>query len=300
MQPICIYHKKDLDGKCSAAIVQHSLYESVELYGMDYGDPIPWEKLENRKVIMVDFSFQPFSDMIKLKTCASSLVWIDHHKSAIEDAATHNFESSGFRDIDYAACELTWAYFRGMPVGSLTKECLDSMPQGVRLLGRYDIWKHEEDANTLFFQLGMKCYDTRPTSNVWISVLRGGVAFIDEVVDKGKLIADYVKRQNAGIARTFCFEMEWEGVRIIAANVPGNSQIFDGVFDPEKHDMMCLFTLTPKLHWTVSFYSTKSDVDCSALAKKCGGGGHKKAAGFSCATLPFSSLIMQRVSCFVA
>ena len=31
--------------------------------------------------------------------------------------------------------------------------------------------------------------------------------------------------------------------------------------------------------WSYSLYTTK-DIDCSALAKKYGGGGHKKAAGF--------------------
>ena len=33
-------------------------------------------------------------------------------------------------------------------------------------------------------------------------------------------------------------------------------------------------------HWSFSIYTTKDDIDCSAIAKKRGGGGHKKAAGF--------------------
>ena len=40
--------------------------------------------------------------------------------------------------------------------------------------------------------------------------------------------------------------------------------------------------------WTVSIYSTNKNIDCSELAKKYGGGGHKGAAGFQCENLPFS------------
>jgi nanoRNase/pAp phosphatase (c-di-AMP/oligoRNAs hydrolase) len=37
----------------------------------------------------------------------------------------------------------------------------------------------------------------------------------------------------------------------------------------------------------VSLYSTRDDIDCGAIAKTYGGGGHKGAAGFQCDTLPF-------------
>ena len=42
MNPICFYHKADLDGVCSAAIVKHFVPE-CELYGIDYGDEYPWD-----------------------------------------------------------------------------------------------------------------------------------------------------------------------------------------------------------------------------------------------------------------
>jgi nanoRNase/pAp phosphatase (c-di-AMP/oligoRNAs hydrolase) len=43
--------------------------------------------------------------------------------------------------------------------------------------------------------------------------------------------------------------------------------------------------------FTVSVYSTNPNIDCGAICKKYGGGGHKGAAGFQCKELPF-----QRVS----
>ncbi len=39
-------------------------------------------------------------------------------------------------------------------------------------------------------------------------------------------------------------------------------------------------------NYTVSLY-TKKDIDVSIIAKKYGGGGHKKSADFVCKKLPF-------------
>lgn len=64
-----------------------------------------------------------------------------------------------------------------------------------------------------------------------------------------------------------------------------NSQIFDSVYDPNKHDGMLTFAWKKGM-WTVSMYGTKG-IDLSAIAKKHGGGGHKQACGFQCDELPF-------------
>ena len=44
MTPICFYHRADYDGVCSAAIVK-KFVPDCELYGIDYGDPFPWDKV---------------------------------------------------------------------------------------------------------------------------------------------------------------------------------------------------------------------------------------------------------------
>lgn len=36
----------------------------------------------------------------------------------------------------------------------------------------------------------------------------------------------------------------------------------------------------PDGRWTISLYTTHDDVDCGAIAKKYGGGGHRQASGF--------------------
>ncbi len=59
----------------------------------------------------------------------------------------------------------------------------------------------------------------------------------------------------------------------------------DGYIEP--YDLMITFVRRKDKLWNVSLYSTKPDVDCGAIAKSFGGGGHKGAAGFQCDELPF-------------
>ena len=64
------------------------------------------------------------------------------------------------------------------------------------------------------------------------------------------------------------------------------SQLFDSVFDPQKHDVMIAFGWDGN-KWNVSLRSAKNGPDVSVLAKKYKGGGHVHSSGFQCQELPF-------------
>lgn len=193
MKPICFYHKADLDGVCSAAIVKHFVPE-CELYGIDYGDEFPWDlvrpgpeadtdplwmhlfKPENgykcgdnwetltvkkRTVYMVDFSL-PYEGMVRLAE-VSNLTWLDHHKTALE--ANAGLRARGMRDTTRAACELAWAWMslfpdpEKMPDSYTFEEFDGDLPEAVRLLGRYDVWDkdHPEwESRILPFQYAIR------------------------------------------------------------------------------------------------------------------------------------------------
>jgi oligoribonuclease NrnB/cAMP/cGMP phosphodiesterase (DHH superfamily) len=277
--PVCFYHVADLDGKCSGAIVNKALKGDVELYGYDYGWPFPWGKVFGRDVIMVDVSLQPASDMLKLASEAKSFTWIDHHKSAIEEADKLGLQADGVRKVGLAACELCWRYY--FP---------DSrMPLAVELLGRYDVWDHS-NPDALPFQYGARLKLPDACHTYWSEVLVSvGACAVDPIISDGRLILAYETEQNRKRAGALAFETQIDGLRAIAANVGlTNSQLFDSVWDPERHDVMMPFYRSKKGYWTVSIYSTKPEIDCSVVAKAHGGGGHKGAAGFQCAELPFS------------
>ena len=125
---ICVYHKRDHDGRCSAAIVK-SKFADCKLIPMDYPLSFPWRDIpKGSDVIMCDFSL-PIQKMIHLAS-RCNLTWIDHHISIIEEANAANFSPKGLREIGRSGCELTWAYLYPKT----------NIPTAVHLLGRYDVW----------------------------------------------------------------------------------------------------------------------------------------------------------------
>lgn len=97
---------------------------------------------------------------------------------------------------------------------------------------------------------------------------------------------------NLGHTNSKVFDSVWrrecpncEGGKLLAP-APGCSEC-NGTGYLEPYDLMITFVRRTDKLWNVSLYSTKEDVDCGAIAKAFGGGGHKGAAGFQCKDLPF-------------
>ncbi len=291
--PICFFHSKDLDGHCCAAIVKEA-FPGVELYGIDYGDKFPWDKVVNRRVIMVDFSLQP-KEMIGLQLAAISVVWIDHHKSSIISAAKHGIGPGidgceGKLESGKAGCELTWEYFfPGKPI-----------PYFVRLLGRYDVWDHE-NPDVLLFHWGMLRNPTNlqldpdavtTWDGLWMDHRscagadkhRGG-ELVRKIIHDGTVIQDFMRQYYRNYAQTSAFETELLGVPVIAVCLlEGGSLALRDAYDPKRHKAMVLFGWS-KGEWDFSLRSDQMDV--SQLAGQfVGGGGHKEAAGFQTSVLP--------------
>ncbi len=272
----CFYHSSDLDGHCSGAIVKRR-YPDCDLIPVNYGDKFPWNDIApGEEVIMVDFSLQPFDDMLRLAALAA-LTWIDHHISAIREHEIHGLDATVVLDEARAGCELTWEHLKENR----------AMPRAVCLLGRYDVWDHS-DKDTLPFQYGMRLEDTDPERQAfWSGVFAKFSNKFRDILTNGKVVLRYIERENEKYAKACAFATQLDGLRCIAANrMLANSQTFDSVWDPNVYDAMLIFGWR-KDKWTVNLYSDKEDVDVSEVAKRYGGGGHREASGFSVDVLPF-------------
>ena len=111
---------------------------------------------------------------------------------------------------------------------------------------------------------------------------------IQRLIDEGEIINRYVDITNNKIASENAFPLDFDRYKFLAINHVGpGSKMLEGVFDEEKFDGMLIFRKSPG-GWVVSMYAgPKQKLDCGALAKKHGGGGHKDSAGFVCSKLPF-------------
>jgi len=278
MKTFCVYHSRDLDGRCSAAIVRHK-HPDVVLIGYDYGEPLDLEQFRDARVYMVDVSLQPFDRMITLaKLC--DLHWIDHHKTAIEEHAKTTSTILGRRQIGLAGCELTWA--------ELFPDT--NMPLGVHLLGRWDVWDKSDarrwDEEIMPFQYGMRALGNDPDNPLWRNLFEGGTMFVDESIDDGRLILSYERQQHAEAIRADGFPATFDGLRVLCMNRRScGSQTFEARWNHTDFDAMLSFGYDGK-KWSVSLYTDKPGVNVGEVARKRGGGGHERAAGFQCAQLP--------------
>jgi oligoribonuclease NrnB/cAMP/cGMP phosphodiesterase (DHH superfamily) len=275
-----IYHSRDLDGWCSGAILQKR-YPEARMIGYDYGEPIPLtEKDYEDDLIMADVSF-PAEDMVALATEIDSkgktFTWIDHHLAILKEMTAYsNLPMTMVLDTSIAACELCWNY------------CFpeDAMSPAVELLGKYDSWRNQDkkEWNELIlpFQYGMRVLcnslDTFPSALLMDAKRFNIHPAIADIIDTGRSILKYQDMQNEKACGA-AFEADFAGYKAICLNIGGaSSNTFKSVYDESKHDIMIPFTFS-KDKWIVSLYTTHN-IDCSALAKAWGGGGHAKAAGF--------------------
>lgn len=281
----CFYHSVDLDGQCSAALIKMA-YPDCEMIGINYGDDFPWTEIKQGELIyMVDFSLQPFEEMIRLDNICQ-LMWIDHHKSAIEEAIKVRWDINPTRlKIGIGACQLVWESLKSDGYFQEPDSQYIVQPTFVKLLAEYDVWNHS-DPRTLSFQYGMRLKDTSlENMDLWKSLF--DVEMVQAITEEGGTVLTYIKQENKKYCDAAAFETELDGLKCIAVNkMLTNSQLFDSVWDNTKYDAMLTFGFSGK-HWIISLYSDREDVDVSLIAKERGGGGHKGAAGFQCDELPF-------------
>ncbi len=295
---LCIYHSNDLDGKCSAAILQRE-YPKIELYGMGYGEKFPYDKLHSDTVLyMVDFSL-PIDEMIAVYQKVMRFVWIDHHKTAIDVAndAGSKFNPFGLRRVGAGACQLTWEH--------LYKTRL--VPAGIYYLSKYDVFDFEKGGDIEGFQFGMRSYDTSPMSDIWEKVFGEKTSAEDQnkIITEGYGIMRYRDQEYKEYLEMFGRTVKLpaippdeielqvykkgmkikDGHRCLAVNRgKGNTFMFQSA-DDDGFDIYIAFVMRPEGTWLVSLYSTT--VDVSEIAEKYEGGGHVNAAGFVCEELPF-------------
>jgi len=332
-----IYHDADFDGILSNEVCRHwlaKLYPDVAIhsYGWDYGRPVPtvwfdrptpeapscrqmgdWAEFDT--IYIVDLSVDELMARPELR---DKIVWIDHHKSAIEKWDTHEplfrgpFE--GYRIDGVAACRLCWQWLasengphgdpriHGADVYLPTlKNFVDravSEPELLRLAGEYDIWDHRDpDAKALQFGLralsheGFEALIDAQFNNDG-SEFGCGMAFnlLRKAVINGVGIKAYTDKVSAEYANQFAYPVDFEGLTFCALNGSGRNS--DAVQPAATvHDALLSWRLTPT-GVAVSLYHAlgHEHQDLSVIAKKHGGGGHRGACGFRCTLEQFMQL----------
>lgn len=301
MKNCVIYHRADFDGLFSREIAKRHFGEAAEYIGWDYGDPMPVVSSEVERIYMVDISIDGMMSDPRL-------VWIDHHKSAIEKYDPFGNKIHGYRIDGVAACRLAWQWFNNefSPENPYchvvcwnvpTKDAFVNRevhePLAVQLAGEYDIWD-KRDPRAELFQHGLRSVEELD----WPRLLsfdgpndNYASAYVAELLRGGEVLQRARARENESIIKAQGFTVQFEGLTFLACNAARyNSHLFTAGLTPE-HDGCLGFNYDgQKRRWRVSLYGVpgKPDVDLSQIAVRYGGGGHKQACGFECTVIPFT------------
>lgn len=289
-----VFYHNDNDGKCAAHIidrfynldsVDHCAQQLITFFPMQYGKQFPVDEIiETEKIYILDYSIEP-EEMAQLLEITQDIVWIDHHKTAIEKYNDAKLASiKGIRNINYSGCENTWKYLYPDK----------DMPIYVELIGDRDTWRNPKSPFVRDFHYALGIYDINPVNIIWKNIMKDTGKFISE----GNIIFRYAQQQNAFALQERGFWIDFHGYKTFAINsdTVKSSEFFADI-RPDADIWMSFRYIPNELkarykggYWTVSIYSDKIDV--SEIAKQYEyygktGGGHKGASGFLCANLDF-------------
>lgn len=258
MKTYLLYHGNCPDGFGSAYAAYKALGEdNVEYIPVKYGDELP--SIENDSIVYIcDFTF-PRETLISLNQRVKKLVVLDHHKTAKQDLEGLDF---AIFDMDRSGVGITWDYFHKTP-----------LPYFLQMVQDCDLWKFELE-DTKFAMSALRLYEFSFSS--WDYLVEN----TDELIKKGKVALELKNRtvnmicDNAYIAQLGDYEIPMVNATCHWSDVGDEL----GRRYPDALFTACYFdidTFTRK--WSLR---TRKDFDVSEVAKKYGGGGHKKAAGF--------------------
>lgn len=278
---ICIYHGNCADGFGAAyAVWKKYGDEEVEYYPGIYGGTPP--DVTDRDVIMVDFSYSR-EVVDRMAEQSSSLLILDHHKSAAEALAgyalspemgiynIHNWlnEDSiilngAIFDMERSGAMIAWEFFHpGEEIPQLIHHIQD------RDLWRFDLKATRDIQAALFsYPYDFKVWGQFMRLEYLVGLERDGVAInrkhfkdIDELIESAA--------QRAVIA----------GYDVPVLNAPYFYSSDAGAKMAKGEPFAACYWDTPDGR-AFSLRSDKDGEDVSEIAKLFGGGGHKHAAGF--------------------
>ena len=256
---LVIYHGGCTDGFGAAWAAWKLLGDRATYHPARYGEGPP--DVRGRNVVVLDFSYDNATTK-RLISEAKSFLVIDHHKSAMVDL--HDVTCTRF-DMNHSGAMLSWKFFHP------GKE----PPRMIRHIEDRDLWKWELPYSREF----SAAFDMIPFTFEDFDKFLDDSA-VDEAQERGAYILAYSKTVVSKVAKG-ATSRRIDGRHVLVVNSSHwMSEIGNAL------STRCDYALV--WYWDHSTRQVRGslrahheDSDVSEVAKKWGGGGHRKAAGFS-------------------
>lgn len=282
-----LYHAHCADGMASAWAAWKKLGDAAEYFPVSYGEPCPVDPYD-RVIYFLDFCYKP-EQMLEIMAKASDVQILDHHKTSKEDMEAlvkerpELLSSDRFSmrfDTFHSGAHLTWDHFHPG----------ERVPLMIRYVEDRDLWKfklkHSREVAALVtsYPHTLEGYEALNERFKYIEAAsaKPQVEEYDPVFREGVGILRYQERMAEVMAANFAW-VRLDGHRVKMAAAP--------ILVSEVGHKLALGELFSVTYLTrsngIKQYSLRvsndSKFDVGQLAKKFGGGGHVKAAGFEVA-----------------
>jgi len=277
-----VYHKECQDGGFSAVILKKAIPE-VSLHPFDHKElknfQLPLRKGDT--IYFVDICPSP-ELLVNLGKKQVKWIVIDHHISVHDTIEDYKKKNPKYKFEDYfyypskSGATACWDYFfKDKPI-----------PEVLKFVEIMDLYNWSEEKNSKFIAQHTKMECVRGNLGDYEKLLEN--FNYDEAVEKGKIIYKKIINDVKFVADN-AIKLDFDKEKLLCVNAVLNpSEIGHFLADKSDNGIGATYSIYPEEN-LVKFQIRGSEGD-SALkfAKKYGGGGHNKAAGF---TLPINKFI---------
>lgn len=256
---LVIYHANCSDGTGAAWAAWKLLGDRAEYFAANHGEAPP--DVKGRRVAILDFSYSN-ATIKKMINEADALVVIDHHKSAMVEL--HDVNCAIF-DMKRSGAMMSWNFFHP------GKE----PPQLIKLIEDRDLWKWELPYSKEF----SAAFDMIPWDFEEYDKFLDDSA-IDDAKERGAYILAYSKTVISKIVKN-ASKRKLGGKDVLVVNSSHWMSEIGNSLGPKCDYAIIWCWDHEKRQCRVSLRAHHEDEDVSEVAKRFGGGGHRKAAGFS-------------------
>lgn len=269
VKQLCIYHGNCLDGFAAAWAVRFALAENVEFYKGVHQQAPP--DVAGRDVILVDFSYKKnvLENMLKI---AASITILDHHISAQEDLSElmQAGKIKGQFDMTKSGAMLAWQWFNPE----------QPAPELIAYIQDRDLWQFKLDGTReINAALASYPYDFE----LWDKMMAARDDELDALKHEGQAIERRLQKDVKALIATGVRRMLIGGYDVPVLNA-------SSAYVSDAGHILSVGEPFAACYWdhangrSFSLRSAEDGMDVAEVAKKYGGGGHQKAAGFTVET----------------
>jgi oligoribonuclease NrnB/cAMP/cGMP phosphodiesterase (DHH superfamily) len=256
---LVIYHANCTDGFGAAYAAWKLLGDRAEYHAAKYGESPP--NASGKNVVIVDFSYDNATTKRMIEE-ANTLIVLDHHRTALVELS--DIPNVRF-DMDKSGAVLSWEFFHP---GKQPPRFLEYIQD--RDLWRWKLPYSKEFASAFdMVDFSYEEYEKFLTDSE-----------VDNAQERGAYILAYSKTVISKISK-HASPRKIGGKDVLVVNSPHWMSEIGAALSPKCDFAVIWYYDHETRQVKVSLRAHHDDSDVSEVAKRFGGGGHRKAAGFN-------------------